>query len=122
MIGSTDGHTSLSSIDDNNLWATNTCATADEPVYDPLYTGPCVSVPPVADFQVATSLTVCENNPTIAFEDLSQFLPTLTNGTDFDTQYKESWNFIKENINSLNRYTNVPLLLDFIKSLISKET
>ncbi len=60
---------------DHNNWATNTCATADQPNYDPLYTGACVSEPPVAGFQVSSSLTVCENNPTITFEDLSQFLP-----------------------------------------------
>ena len=53
---------------------------------------------------------------------LSQFLPTLENETDLDTQYKESWIFIKERNNSLKRYTNVPLLFNFIQSLISEET
>ena len=62
-------------VTSHNNWATNTCAAADEPVYDPIYTGPCVSQAPVADFQVTSALTVCENNPTITFQDLSQFFP-----------------------------------------------
>ena len=51
------------------------------------------------------------NEPVEVF--LENYLPKLT-CTNYFEKYRESWTFIEAGINSLNRYNNIPLLLDFI--------
>lgn len=49
-------------------------------------------------------------------EFLNQFMPVPRNESCEDT-YKASWDFISEDINSLKRATNVPLIFDYLNEL-----
>ena len=58
------------------------------------------------------------NDLTISVEEfLSDYMPRLT-GETYTERYKESWDHISVDTNSLKRETNVPLLFDFINSNI----
>ncbi|MDP8200900.1 MAG: hypothetical protein P9M11_02030 [Candidatus Tenebribacter burtonii] len=48
---------------------------------------------------------------------LMRYLPDLAN-TNYSDNYRQSWSFIEQEINSLQRFTNVPLLIDFINEII----
>jgi len=48
---------------------------------------------------------------------LVRFLPDLTE-TDYSKDYKNSWSFIEQETNSLKRFTNVSLLIAFLKEII----
>lgn len=48
---------------------------------------------------------------------LSKYLPN-TAFTEYIDKYRDSWNLIEIGTNSLKRYTNIPLLIEFINSIL----
>lgn len=48
---------------------------------------------------------------------LIRYLPNLAE-TTYSGKYQQSWSHIEQEINSLKRFTNVPLLIDFLNEII----
>ena len=48
-------------------------------------------------------------------EFLKPYTPPTSTTMGYDERYKESWSYISEGINSLQRLTNIPMMFEFIK-------
>lgn len=96
----------------HNNWATNTCAAADLPNYAPIYSGPCATDPPVAGFETASSLTVCENNPTISFQDLSESFPSAYDWSFFGAGVSPSSSTAQNPIITVSQSGTLTVTLD----------
>ncbi len=58
-----------------------------------------------------------ENLDCTVEEFLYKYLPGIE-GFDYSDKYNSSWRYVEEGVNSLKRATNVPLLFEFINTLV----
>lgn len=72
---------------------------------------------PIQEEKVKNALKFSKHNSTVYLQIINKTSPPLKNIT-YEKKYEESWNFIKDEENSLKRYSNFSLLLEFLDSLI----